>query len=226
MSDLNIWHSSQASQGQDQNLVRSCSGQGGLSAALLSANWLTSRKSDYYANPLESSWIRWQRPGDWNPRGDNIQPSDWHTQCIVVATTSGLQHSRLEPKRWWYPTQCIVLATTSTYYIPVHNLHMSQPSTWRLMQFSKNCLIRCGFIFSFLAMFSFPVLALAFSWAGSYARLWRCAVGQVVAKAGCALSKTQNTNIKHKHMKLETKCKIHPGYASWWWWCVCWSGRG
>ena len=63
-------------------------------------------------------------------------------------------------------------------------------------------------------MFSFPVLALAFSWAGSYARLWRCAVGQVVAKAGCALSKTQNTNIKHKHMKSETKYKTHPGFTT------------
>ena len=136
------------------------------------------------------------------------------TQCIVVATTSSLQHSRLEHRG-----DDIQVYSIGHYFyllhIPVHNLHMSQPSTWHLMQFSQNCLIRCGFIFSFLAMFSFPVLALAFSWAGSYARLWRCAVGQVVAKAGCALSKTQNTNIKHKHMKSETKYKTHPGYDRW-----------
>ena len=205
MSDLNIWHSSQASQGQDQNLVRSCSGQRGLSAALLSANWLTSRKSDYYADPLESSWIRWQRPGDWNPRGDNIQPSDWHT----VYSRGHYFWFTTQPigtLRWWYLNP--VYSIGHYFYllhIPVHNLHMSQPSTWRLMQFSKNCLIRCGFIFSFLAMFSFPVLALAFSWAGSYARLWRCAVGQVVAKAGCALSKTQNTNIKQKTHEIWNK---------------------
>ena len=225
MSDLNIWHSSQASQGQDQNLVRSCSGQRGLSAALLSANWLTSRKSDYYADPLESSWIRWQRPGDWNPRGDNIQPSDWHTVYSrghyfwFITQPIGTQ-------RWWFPTQCIVLATTSTYYTFLYTIYicLNLPhGTW--CNFLKIASLR-GFIFSFLAMFSFPVLALAFSWAGSYARLWRCAVGQVVAKAGCALSKTQNTNIKHKHMKSETKYKTHPGYDRWWWWCVCWSGRG